>query len=364
MRPVHPTMTRLRPTRLLLGALLIATGCHSIGPQTINHDRIDYSDAVGDSWKAQTLLNVVKLRYMDLPIFVDVAQIVGGYTLQTQVNIAGTASSERAVQGNFLNAGGAAQYTDRPTITYTPLTGDRFLRALMTPIPPKAVFSMLQSGYAADFVLGMTLDSLNGINNRSVVAGELREADPRFAQALKLMREIQTSGAFGTRVETTPDKQENVVFFFRGEGEIPPEIDTKTAKVRELLQLEANDRRYTLVPSPARGKKGDLAVGTRSILQIMLALASYVDIPREHLQDQSALPSLEPDAKNPAAIHIYSGTKKPSRSFTTVYYQGRWFWIDERDWKTKRAISVVMLFFTLANPGNQESLPVITIPAS
>ena len=342
---------------------LLASGCGSIGPQTINHDRMEYSDAVGDSWKAQTLLNVVKLRYMDLPIFVDVAQIVGGYTLQTQVNIGGTVSSEKAVQGNFLNAGGAAQYTDRPTITYTPLTGDRFLRALMTPIPPKAVFSMLESGYAADFVLGMTLESLNGVNNRSVVAGTLREADPRFVEAVKMLRELQATGAFGTRVESTGNKQENVVFFFRGEGEIPPEIEAKTAHIRELLNLEANNRRYALVQSPARGAKGELGVGTRSVLQVMMAFASYVEVPAEHLQDRSAIPSLEPDAGNPAAIHIYSGKQKPARAFTSVNYQGRWFWIDERDWKTKRAISVVMLLFTLANTGGTESLPVITIPA-
>ncbi len=351
-----------KPSLLLTVVVLLASGCGSIGPQTLNHDRMNYSDAVGDSWKAQTLLNVVKLRYMDLPIFVDVAQIVGGYTLQTQVNIGGTVS-DKAGQGNFLNAGGAAQYPDRPTITYTPLTGDKFLRALMTPIPPKAVFSMLESGYASDFVLGITLESLNGVNNRSVIAGTLREADPRFTQALKLLREVQATGAFGTRVETTPDKQENVVFFFRGEGEIPPDIDAKTAQIRKLLNLEPNDRRYTLVPSPARGKKGELAVGSRSVLQVMQAMASYVDVPPEHVKDHRATPSLERDADTPGAVHIYSGPNKPSTAFAAVTYQGQWFWVDERDWKTKRAISVVMLLFTLANTGGTESLPVITIPA-
>lgn len=349
---------------MLLTASLITGGCGSIGPRTITHDRIDYSDAVGDSWKTQMLLNVVKLRYMDLPIFVDVAQIVGGYTLQTQVTVGGTVSTEKAVQGNFFNAAGAAQYTDRPTITYSPLTGDKFLRALMTPIEPKAVFSMLESGYAADFVLGMTLESLNGVNNRSIAAGTLREADPRFIKALQLLREIQTTGAFGVRVEQTPDKQQSVVFFFRGEGEVPPEIDAKTVEVRKLLQLEANNRRYKLVYSPARGVKGELGVGTRSVLQVMQALASYVDVPPEHVKERRALPSLEPDTGNPGAIRIYSGPKKPTDAFATITYQGRWFWVDERDWRTKRALSVVMLLFTLANTGGNEPLPVLTIQAS
>jgi hypothetical protein len=33
----------------------------SIGPATVPHDRIDYGSSIGNSWKEQTLLNIVKL---------------------------------------------------------------------------------------------------------------------------------------------------------------------------------------------------------------------------------------------------------------------------------------------------------------
>ncbi len=94
------------------------------------------------------------------------ASIVSGYSLQTGVSVNGTLSSKDAVQRDFLAAGAQAICTDRPTITYVPMTGEKFLRGLITPIDPKAIFSMLQSGYAADFILGLTVESLNGVRNR------------------------------------------------------------------------------------------------------------------------------------------------------------------------------------------------------
>src|SRR3954447_16743475 len=128
-------------------AAMALTGCTHFGPETVTHDRFNYSLAVAESWKEQTLLNIVKLRYLDVPVFLEVGQIVSGYSLETSGNIGGQLSSANAIQGNTMMAGAAARFTDRPTITYAPLTGDKFLRGLMEPIPPSAVFYMIQSGY-------------------------------------------------------------------------------------------------------------------------------------------------------------------------------------------------------------------------
>ena len=88
--------------QLLLIVTFLGIGCKSIGPKKISHDRFDYSQALADSWKKQMLLNIIKLRYLDLPIFLDVGQMVSGYSLETTVNLGGSISSANKLGDHFI----------------------------------------------------------------------------------------------------------------------------------------------------------------------------------------------------------------------------------------------------------------------
>ena len=101
------------------------------------------------------------------------------------------------------------------------MTGEKFLRGLLTPIDPKNIFILLQSGYAADFILGLAVKSLNGVRNRSTAGGVVREADPEFLRALDLLREVQGARAFGMRVEEDKVKSSTGVVFFRRDDMSP-----------------------------------------------------------------------------------------------------------------------------------------------
>ena len=117
-------------------------GCSSIGPGSVPRDRIDYAGALADSWKQQTLLNVVRLRYADTPTFMDVSSVIASYAFigsvaaNANVNIGAPSTLPSAVG----SIGASGSYVDRPTLSYTPLTGDKFTKSLLRPIPPDAIF--------------------------------------------------------------------------------------------------------------------------------------------------------------------------------------------------------------------------------
>ena len=64
-----------------LSAVLL-TGCASMGPPTIARDRFDCLASISDSWKRQMLLNLLKVRYTDAPVFMDISSAINSYSLE------------------------------------------------------------------------------------------------------------------------------------------------------------------------------------------------------------------------------------------------------------------------------------------
>ncbi len=346
-----------------LAILLALAGCRAIGPPTIPRDRFDYSRTIADSWKQQTLLNIVKVRYIDLPIFLDVASIVSGYQFHSSASVGGTVYSKNSMPGTGLTLGVSGTYVDQPTITYAPKTGDKFLESLVKPISPARIFRMVQAGYAIDFILELTLESICGVRNRASIPTGLRQADLTFFEVLTLLREAQEADGFGMRIDSEgKESQLATALFFRRQG-MSPEALEKLKKIKELLKLPPERDTFRLLQSPIRGEGDEFTVAPRSMLQILMALGQGVDIPQVHADRKLTPPKVADENRPKPLLHIYSGTEKPKNAYAAVPYEGAWFWIAPDDWVSKRSFVAIMFLFTMMESGQPEMLPVVTIPA-
>ena len=275
---------------LLTGAAAVwLASCHSVGPTTIPRDRFDYSTAIGDSWKRQTLLNIVRLRYADPPIFVDVGQVVAGYSLETVVSAGGVVSSAGAVQGDSASVGAQGRFTDRPTITYTPLTGNRFIENIATPISPGAIFETIEHGFPAHAMLLMGVASINGLRNVDSDLDGGRPADPRFLEVAQLLRDAQRSG---WRRNTDCASIRRASARWSSHCAIRSATDedraAATAGPRAARARPGRDGVRARAAASLRRTRRQIAVRGRSLLRVLQVLALYVDVPEQDVAEGRA----------------------------------------------------------------------------
>jgi hypothetical protein len=332
-------------------------------------DRLPYNEAIATSWKEQTLLNIVKMRYMDTPFFLDVPQITSGYQVVGSATVNGGIFPPVTNLASFaqqlgLTANLQGAYQDRPTISYQPQTGSQFLRNLTTPINPGSVLFLLQSGYPADVVFNLTVDSVNGVKNQSVSGGQFRPADPDFAWIIKTMRKAQITGHVGIRVERgDKDKKDSVAFFFQDKN-IDPELAKELRDVRKALGLDPNQSDFRVIFGGTATSPKEIAILSRSVIRILQELSASVEVPADHLA-RGIAPGIGSDAsQSPSGFYVHSGDKKPCDAFIAVCYEGRWFWIEKSDFESKRTIANLLVLLALSDTGTKENLPVITIQAN
>jgi len=352
--------------RLCAGCVVaMLCACQSVGPVTVPRDRADYSHAISDSWKNQMLLNIVKLRYADVPVFVDVGQIVAGYTVESSLNASAQFRPKDSILGDGTSVGAQGKYTDRPTITYVPLTGGRFMQELLTPIPPVAIFKAIQSGWPADALFWLGVSSINGVRNaRNGPDGPL-PPDPAFERVAYLMRDAQASGALGIRVRPGAEGAGAVIVTIRNRN-ADPESVVRLQELRQTLGLRAGAEEFPLELADVPDSPDELAVQSRTLLSMLQALSLRVDVPADHIAEGRAGAGLPQAPGQSERLHfrVTSSSTKPADAAVSVEYRNRYFYIDDRDLGSKRAFALIMMLFTLANIGPEGTMPVLTIPTS
>ncbi len=347
---------------LAAAVFLLLAGCASIGPRTVDRDRFDYTAAIANSWKSQMLLNIVKLRYADTPVFLDVSSVISQYSVQGRVNL-GVGWSTGVQLGDSQSVATEGIYSERPTITYTPLSGEKFARSLLTPISPGSLVFLIQSGWPVNLLFGMCVKSINGINNRSTAPMLAAPSDPQFEKVTGLLTRIQASGVLSERI-VQRDKATMVTITFR--RNVNPEIAPDIAEMRKLLGIDPEATEITVTYGANPRDSNEIAIVTRSTAEILMEISSQIDVPDEYVADGRTYrtsPEIGPgEGQRLPFTRVHTGREKPVDAYAAVKNRDRWYWIDDRDRRSKMHFSLLLLLFSLTETGATPQAPLITVP--
>ena len=352
----------MRLTAALVSGLLALAGCASIGPATVARDRFDYVESISDSWKRQMLLNLVKVRYADAPVFLDVTSVISSYEFRGELGVFGQEAPAGRAGDSFLGGAVNGSYVDRPTITYAPLSSDKFAKALMSPFPITGLGLLLQSGYPADAVLRICANSINGISNRYGGRGE-RPGDRRYQELLTLLREAQNRGDIALYSEKVND-QNTVKLGLRKTSD--PIAMARNRRIAELLELDGVTGEFNVVYGARPASHLEIAIQSRSMMQVLIDMGSYIEVPARDIAEGRVFVTPQNDELDPlfpAPLRVHSSASAPKDAHVAVPYRDGWFYIDDRDHESKAAFNFLMLLFSLTETGTTQAAPIVTVPA-
>jgi len=338
-------------------ATSILVACQSIGPPQMARDRFDYAEAISRSWKENMLLNLVKLSYGDAPLFLDVSSVVEQYTLQGTISALGQFPGNAGA--NPANVGGSVQWADRPTITYQPLTGKHFTKSLLTPLGPEVIMDLVQAGYPVKNVFRFGVRSINGIRAAVVTRAQAEPEDPRFPKLLAALSTLQQRGGIGLRREKKGAEEMTFVVIARVGDE---KLDEERRFVTDMLGIDPALTEYRLSFGAVTRGKDEIALLTRTVLDVLLELSFDVQVPAEHETDGRVGSALPAGILGLSGLRVSSGKDRPGDAFASVRYADNWFWIDNRDFSSKHTLSFLMVVLSLAETG-PVSAPTLTLPA-
>jgi hypothetical protein len=389
-----------------------AGGC--LGPNAVRYTRLKYNEVVRDTNDQQLLTNIVRLRYADSPIFIDLPNItsqfeisgVGGY-----LGGYGNQTPRRASLGN-----GQLSMRDTPTLSYHPREGREIAQSLLNPLTPD-LFSIVNAGANIEQLLLMTVNDMNDVPNASratVLTPRVPDDNTEFIRGIRILTSLRdrdaTELAFGRHEETEAASEpiprsavsgrdlinaahDGYVFRDKGDGRVtvykrerdlylrirPEFVDSpEMHEIARIFKLRPGLDKYRIKPELSQQEQDQLPdplgndtiyMNMRSVLQIMTFLSKGVCVPEEHVRAGVVPMTPGPDGRPFDWTRIMQGNffvnsqkHRPRDAEVAIQYRGYWFFIASNDVNSRAVLAILEMLFALQESGDKTVGPLLTLP--
>src|SRR5205823_12577265 len=113
---------------------------------------------------------------------------------------------------------------------------------------------------------------------------------------------------------------------------VDPGVAAEALGIRRLLGIDPAAGEFRVVYGAIATDAHEIAMLTRSALEILINLASFIDVPPAHVAEQRVSPMAEPD-QGPSGplrplLQIKSSRERPADAFVMVPYRD--YWLDRK----------------------------------
>jgi hypothetical protein len=384
---VFPTMTRLS----IAAATLLAYGC-SMGPTALQSTHLAYNQAVDTVFAEELLLNIVRLRYLDMTEFLEISSITAQFELSASVG--GDLGVSEGAPTALSRSG--ASYSDRPTIAFVPRDYEEFTRTYLSPISLESTALLLARGWQVSRVMRLTLRNVNGVwNDSRKPSAEFLALSRKFAEMhergdlhfgfVRITKDLSSAVALqplratdlvelaesGYELRKSEDETRFILVGVEGVPVLSITEGADASEIRRMLHLKDDRLVYPIVAAEIARKldaEENIDVQIRSIAQVMAHLSQGVEVPESHRAD-GIVPELEnqgaSESTNPAhgLFRVRVSKDAPAGASLAVQHRGHSFYVPDSDPDSRFTFLVLSHLFRLEIAGGKSRpRPVLTLP--
>jgi hypothetical protein len=356
----------LTTIKALSVVVLLTSGCAGLGPAALQAGRQNYNVAIERTNSEQLLLNLVRLRYVDTPLFLQLTSV------STQFNFNASAQANflhrsKSAETDELGIGTGLSYSEAPTITYAPLQGQEFVERILQPVRIDTLLLLFRSGWGIDRVLRLCVQQINGIQNAPSASGPIPSDIPTyvdFVQAAKLLRELQVRGVLDMGYEVHDGESVPVLRI------IPRAMDWPEVKqLQNLLGLSPDQNQYIITTDISVLNPAQIGIATRSLRGIASYLSQAVEVPKRHeilgkvaiARSETGLPFNWNEMLGDL-FQVRAQSDVPPDVAVAVRYRNYWFYISDVDLESKATFLLLTQLLNLQSGEIERAAPVLTLP--
>jgi hypothetical protein len=373
-----------------------------------------YNEVIRDTNDQQLLLNIVRLRYADSPVFIDLPNITSQFEAASRGNYLGGTGNQ--FHGHTNLGFGELSLRDTPTLSYHPREGREIAKSLLTPLSSD-LFIVVNAGADLEQLLLMTINDINDVPNApeaTIMAPKHPGDNAEFRRGIHLLSLLRDRDATELAFETSEESdissdpipkssiqgrdllnaaKDGYVYRTRGEGQATllkrekelylrvrpayvgsPEME----EVARIFHLAPGLRKYKIKSELAEGAEPNLpsALGSdtfylnlRSVLQMMTFLSKGVCVPEEHVRSGIAPVTPGPDGRpfdwtyvTAGHFFVCSQKHRPRGAEVAVPYRGYWFYIPQQDVNSRAILAILEMLFALQESEGKHVGPLLTLP--
>ncbi len=366
---------KIKCIKLVLLCVLVLGACSSVGHRKVPVDRFNYNAAIVQSRNEQMLLNLVRLRYIEIPDFLAISSVITSYTYEGNVG-ASTTQAQGGPLSDTVTGSANLSYSERPTITYLPLKGQEFSLRLFKSLPVEAIFALGHAGWPVDILMAIALQRINDVESMSfgqVPSPGALDREKQFRVEEEKLRQFQRVldlfvNLLGNEViEMQQAKgEQSTLQILQFKENYPAEFQTLVNELKRELQLDPDINIFRVTNRVTVRGKDEITIKARSLMAIMSYLSRGIEVPQSD-RDAGLVVVLPADVREKILtqipLRIHTQNTRPDDPFVAVRYRSRWFYINHSDLESKRTFATIQVLFQLAAPSGGTAAPVLTLPA-